>query len=69
MKEFERLLKQYGTKQDDKYIIGVLVVFPYGDVWLKEEYKKNHFVGDINTLEELQEVCSIWNDKQLEEYG
>jgi len=67
-KEYQDLLKQYGKKAGDKYMIGVLVLDVYGYVWLRDEIKPLHYVGHISTLQELKEVCNIWNDKQLEEY-
>lgn len=67
--KFQQALELYGVLENEKYVIGNLEIDKYGYVWAKEEVKQLHYVGHINTVKELQGVCELWNNKQLEEYG
>ena len=60
MSDYEKLLNKYGTKQDDKYVIGVLSFDVFGHVW-----KGENEVGHITTEEELKGVYELWNNEEL----
>lgn len=73
----KELLNQYGTKKRDIisngaktgeiYAIGCLEVDTNGFVWLDNEVK-NQFIGCIETVGCLQEVCEMWNNEELDNY-
>ena len=67
--DFKTALELYGTKIGNKYKVGVLDVYLDGNVWVDSKVKIDHWVGHIDTVKELQGVCELWNNKQLEEYG
>ena len=75
----KELLVQYGTKKEDiykdgvksgeVYVIGCLEVYTNGVVWLDHKVKsKHHFVGCLETIDCLKEICEMWNKKQLDYY-
>ena len=64
MSEFIEELKKYGTPVVDRYKIGCLEIDKLGYVF--NDYPK-HFVGHINTVKELHDVCEYYNDKKLSE--
>jgi len=64
MSELKKELKKYGTPVGNRYKIGCLEVDDLGYVF--NDCPK-HFVGHINTVKELHDVCEYYNNKKLSE--
>jgi len=64
MKELIKALKKYGTPVLDRYKIGCLEINTMGYIF--NTYPA-HFVGHINTVKELEDVCVYYNNKKLSE--
>jgi hypothetical protein len=64
MKELIKALKEYGTPVLDRYKIGCLEINTLGYVF---NTAPAHFVGHINTVEELEGVVEYYTDKKLSE--
>ena len=59
-----KALKEYGTPVLDRYKIGCLEINTLGYVF---NTAPAHFVGHINTVEELEGVVEHYTDKKLSE--
>ena len=64
MKELIKALEKYGTPVNNRFKLGCLEVDTDGYVFCNYP---SHYVGHINTVKELHDVCEYYNKEKLEE--
>lgn len=65
MKELLKTLESHGALINNRYKIGKIEIDSSGYVF---NCFPSHFIGHINSVEELKDICEYYNEKKLEHY-